>query len=190
MTIGDMKEQARDLFLRQEYAKALFYYSLILRELPEDKEARICAILADMAAEGDQQGQALFDYYLILKEENEAEAEEIIEDLLDSYDFHDAKFEEILQDTAASNAHFEDGITYEDFRELIRSRGSFRRAFEDIMFSTRVIISKKEEFIDFLENLIESGFDEIAMSYLESATMIFPNEKRLRGLFDKLAKGR
>jgi hypothetical protein len=57
------------------------------------------------------------------------------------------------------------------------------------MFSTTVIITKKEDFIDFLDQLIEHGFEEMALTYLESALSVYPSDKLLRKLLKKLAKG-
>ena len=58
------------------------------------------------------------------------------------------------------------------------------------MFSTRVIITKKEDFIDFLDNLIEFGFAEMALTYLENALSVYPSDKLLRKLLKKLAKSK
>ena len=82
----------------------------------------------------------------------------------------------------------ENGIKYEDFMALIESRGSFKEAFEDIMFSTKVIISKKEDFVDFLAKLIENGFIEMSLNYLESAVTLFPNDEQLLLLIKKVQK--
>ncbi len=46
-------------------------------------------------------------------------------------------------------------------------RGSFRVAFEDIMFSTKVAIENKEDFYDFVTKLIDNGFENTAYTYLE-----------------------
>ena len=53
------------------------------------------------------------------------------------------------------------------------------------MFSTKVIISKKEDFIDFLDKLIEHGFIDISFKYLENAVSIFPNEIKFHNLLKK-----
>lgn len=92
--------------------------------------------------------------------------------------FNESEFE------ARINA--ENGIKYEDFMRLIQSRGSFKEAFEDIMFSTKVIISKKEDFVDFLAKLIENGFVEISLNYLENAVTLFPNDEQLLSLIKKV----
>ena len=82
----------------------------------------------------------------------------------------------------------ENGIKYEDFLALIESRGSFKEAFEDIMFSTKVIISKKEDFVDFLAKLIDNGFIEMSLNYLENAITLFPNDEQLLFLIKKVQK--
>ncbi|MCD8477191.1 MAG: hypothetical protein LRY68_04160 [Sulfurospirillum sp.] len=87
-----------------------------------------------------------------------------------------------------SRINAENGIKYEDFLTLIESRGSFKEAFEDIMFSTKVIISKKEDFVDFLSKLIENGFREMSLNYLESAVTLFPNDEQLLSLIKKVQK--
>jgi hypothetical protein len=65
----------------------------------------------------------------------------------------------------------------------------FKRIFENIMFSTKVIITEKEDFVDFLDNLITNGYSEMAMSYLEGALGVYPNDTQLRNLLRRLAKG-
>jgi hypothetical protein len=56
------------------------------------------------------------------------------------------------------------------------------------MFSTKVIITKKEDFIEFLDILIENGYYDMAFNYLENALNIFPIDKQLRQLFEKLSQ--
>jgi hypothetical protein len=70
----------------------------------------------------------------------------------------------------------------------VDSGESFRETFENIMFSTKVIITQKEDFIDFLDNLIDHDFAEMALSYLENALSVYPSDKLLRKLLKKLAK--
>ena len=65
------------------------------------------------------------------------------------------KMMELLSELSASTVDSLDAIKYEDFKKLIESRGSFRIAFEDIMFSTKVAIENKEDFFDFVDKLIE-----------------------------------
>ena len=98
------------------------------------------------------------------------------------------KIEKLLRkkDDFEARINAENGIKYEDFMSLIQSRGSFKEAFEDIMFSTKVIISRKEDFVDFLSKLMENGFVEISLNYLESAVTLFPNDEQLLTLIKKV----
>jgi len=51
---------------------------------------------------------------------------------------------------------------------LIEEKGDFRVAFENIMFSTKVIITNKDDFIDFIKRLISADYQDIALKYLDS----------------------
>ena len=172
-----------DSFYKKDYSLALFYFSLALQEEPESEDARLGAILADMASEKEIEAEALLEYYLLSKENNKENIIEEIINLVDSsaesiYGLIEKKeFQQVIDE--------ENGIEYEDFKELIKQRGSFKKAFEDIMFSTKVLISKKEDFVDFLEKLIDSGFTEMSLNYLESAMSIFPNDKKLLNLVNR-----
>ena len=85
---------------------------------------------------------------------------------------------------------FEDGILYSDFKKIVVDGADFRETFENIMFSTRVIITQKDDFVDFLDRLIENDFAEMALTYLENALSIYPSDKLLRKLLKKLAQGK
>jgi hypothetical protein len=85
---------------------------------------------------------------------------------------------------------FEDGILYSDFKKLLDEGADFKETFENIMFSTKVLITQKEDFIDFLEKLIENGFSEMALAYLENALSLYPTDKVLAKLLKKLVQGK
>ena len=186
MRASKFKERAKNSFFKREYKEALMNFSLALKEAPGDRESKIGAILSDMANENEEQAQALFEYYEFSKENENENAEDIIEDIIDSVDFSIDSITELLSESIEEKLVMENGIAYEDFIELIKIRGNFKRAFEDIMFSTRVMIHKKEDFVDFLEKLIQNGFIDISLSYLESASALFPNDLKIRELFKKI----
>ena len=54
------------------------------------------------------------------------------------------------------------------------------------MFSTKVIIHKKDDFIDFLEKLIDNGFKDVSMNYFENAVQLYPHDKKLQQLVKKV----
>lgn len=176
-------------FYVKNFTEAMLQFALALSEDPKSKEARIGAILCDMAAQNEEQAMALFEYYILTKENGAEDCEDVMEEIINSVEEHSEKIAHLFTENdleALINA--ENGIKYEDFMSLIKSRGSFKEAFEDIMFSTKVIISKKEDFVDFLSKLIDNGFIEMSLNYLESAITLFPNDEQLLSLIKKAQK--
>lgn len=182
------KVEAEDFFLQKRYRDSMHNYANILQNYPNDKDARIGAILSDMAIEREEEAQAIFDYYLILKKRTPHEAAMIVEDVIDTFDFNTDKATGNIMDALETKANEANGISYKDFKVLIKKEGDFKKVFENIMFSTRIIIIGKDEFIDFLNNLIDYGFNEMALNYLDGAVDVFRNDLQIRKLFDKLSE--
>ncbi|MDX1294725.1 MAG: hypothetical protein R3302_00560 [Sulfurimonadaceae bacterium] len=180
---------ANNDFTNAQYENALRNYALVLKDFPDSKEAYNGAILAEMAMSGEAGAEALFDYYSVLREEDAEQADIVIGEILDTMDGTLEELTDLFQEPVKEQLVFEDGITYEDFRKLVEQEGDFKRIFENIMFSTRVVITEKADFIDFLERLMNNGFREMALTYLESAMAIYPNDSQLRRLLRKLAEG-
>ncbi len=181
--------QAKESFSKAEYKSALEKFAEVLQNYPNSKEAFNGVILSEMALSGEDGAEALFDYYEVLKEEDKEQADIIMGEILESMDGSLEKLSEVFAEPLRERLEYEDGILYSDFKKLIDDGGDFKEVFENIMFSTRVIITKKEDFIDFLEKLIAHGFSEMALSYLENALSVYPTEKALRKLLKKLIKG-
>jgi len=177
---------AHDKFDSREYKSALLNYSLILEKDPDDKEARTGAILTEMAMNEEQGAQALYDYYTVLQSSDKELASEVMEEIITSMDGGVDKLSELLNEIQKPETMIDDGISYSDFKELVVESGDFRRTFENIMFSTRVVISDRDDFIDFLELLASHGFDEMAANYIESALQSFPNDEKIREIYRQL----
>ena len=75
----------------------------------------------------------------------------------------------------------QNAISYADFMDAVR-RGGFKSTFEDIMFSTRVMIDNRDDFLEFLQNLIKNDFIEMGLNYIESAAAMFAGDERLNAL--------
>ncbi|NPA59944.1 MAG: hypothetical protein GXO30_05710 [Epsilonproteobacteria bacterium] len=182
--------QAKESFSKSDFQKALEKFAIVLQDYPSSKEAYNGVILSEMALSGESGAEALFDYYEILKSEDTEQADVIMSDILQTMDGTIEKISEIFAEPLRDRLEFEDGILYDDFKQIIEDGESFKETFENIMFSTRVIITKKEDFTDFLENLIEHDYAEMALTYLENALSIYPSDKLLRKLLKKLAKSK
>lgn len=176
-------------FYEKKFSEAMFEFAHALSLDPTSKQARIGAILCDMAVENEEQATALFEYYLLTKANGAEDCEDVIEEIIGSVEENIGKMTHLIHEREfEAKINAENGIKYEDFMSLIESRGSFKEAFEDIMFSTKVIISRKEDFVDFLAKLIENNFVDISLNYLESAVTLFPNDEQLLALIKKVQK--
>jgi len=182
--------QASDSFSQSNYKSALEQYASVLQNYPNSKEAYNGVILSEMAMSGEGGAEALFDYYEILKEEDKESADIIMRDILKNMDGSLEKLSEVFAQPLRDRLEFEDGILYQDFKNLIDEGADFKETFENIMFSTRVIITQKDDFMDFLDKLIEHDFAEMALTYLENALSVYPSDLLLRKLLKKLAKGK
>lgn len=176
-------KRAENEFLEGDFKKALRSYGLILRDNPALDEARVGVFLSDLGSENEDEAHALFDYYQIIKDEKD-NAVDIIDGLIDSLDSTKRNLQELLLDPVEEQVEYGDGIRYSDFLKLVESRGSFKKAFEDIMFSTKVVITDKDEFIDFVTKLSEEGFDEMALGYLDATSQLFGNDQDVLALYN------
>ena len=182
--------QAKESFSKADYKSALEKFAEVLQNYPNSKEAYNGVILSEMAMSGETGAEALFDYYAVLQEEDKEEADAVMEEILQNMDGAIDKIGEIFAQPLRERIEFEDGILYSDFKKLLDEGADFKETFENIMFSTKVIITEKEDFIDFLDKLIEHGFEEMALTYLENALAIYPTDKLLIHLLKKLAEGK
>ncbi len=163
-------ETAKNNFFKREYKKALLHFSLALKDEPYDLDAKIGVLLSDMAMDQEEEAMALFELYEVSRKEGLSGVDDIIESLLSDDDI------EIITEEAKVHQPYEDGIEYRDFISLLENRESFQRALEDLMFSTRIIIHEKEDFMEFVNLLIENNYSNLALNYLESALSLYPHE--------------
>ncbi|MDY3204277.1 MAG: hypothetical protein RBR70_04315 [Arcobacter sp.] len=178
--------EANSLFVQKKFDEALFLYSQLSSNFPQNKEYKVYALFCDIATEDVQKAMSLFDYFSVIKDENLDEAIKYVEDVINAYDGDIDKMMEILKDLSTSTVESLDAIRYEDFKKLIESRGSFRIAFEDIMFSTKVAIENKDDFFDFVTKLIDNDFNTTAYSYLDGFNEYFSYDKEIEKLYKKL----
>lgn len=178
--------EANSFFTQKKFEKALFLYSQLSSNFPDNKEYPIYALFCDIASEDVEKAISLYDYFSVAKEENLDEAIRYIEDIINAYDGDIDKMMEVLKELSTSTVDSLDAIRYEDFKKLIQSRGSFRIAFEDIMFSTKVAIENKDDFFDFVTRLIDNDFNSTAYTYLDGFNEYFSYDKEIEKLYKKL----
>jgi hypothetical protein len=181
MNCDILLERAEKEFLQGEFYNALRAYGIILNDYPTLDEAKVGVYLSDLGTEGGEEAQALFDYYQMIKDERK-NAVDVIEGLIDSLEDSKHHIQALLK-PIEEQVEYTDGIAYSDFLDLIKDKGSFKKTFEDIMFSTKVIITNKDEFIDFVTKLSNDDFDEMALKYLDASTQFFGNDQDILALY-------
>lgn len=175
-------QRAEEEFLQGDFQMALQTYGMLLKDYPGMDEAKVGVYLSDLGTESAEEAQALFDYYHLIKEERE-NAADIIDGLIESLSSTKMQLSELLVDPLQEEVEYGEGIRYSDFLDLVESRGSFRKAFEDIMFSTKVVITDKDQFIDFVTRLAKEGFDEMALNYLDATASLFGDDQDVLALY-------
>ncbi len=186
INIKDVLEEAHGYFANQEYDIAIFLYSQVLSCEPHNTEYKIYPILCDIGSENSEKAQALFEYFTIQKELNQDNALESIKEAISAYDGNNELMMKIFKDFSIQTIESLDAIDYSDFLNLVDSRGSFREAYEDIMFSTKVAIKSKKDLIDFIEQLIDNDFNTTAYSYLDNFQKLFTFDDDISKLYEKL----
>lgn len=184
ISLDTLLTRAEEQFTLGKYENALTTYGLLLKEYPTHSDAQIGVFLCDIGMESGEEAQALFDYYQIIKNEQE-DAGEVMVNLLSTLDTSKDRVNELLN-LDVDRIEYKDGIGYKEFLQFIDERGDFKRAFEDVMFSTRVILKNKEEYIEFINALIEKGQNELAIQFLDSLGNSFGKDQDIYALYHKV----
>ena len=165
----DYKKAGIKAFNKGDFDAAASYFSLAYEKKPDEKLLFLIT-LCSLAKTRRDEAMTLFEIFK-LKDKlgmSPADLDEILGGL-------EAKIDED-EDHEEQNA-----ISYADFMDAVR-RGGFKSVFEDIMFSTRVMIDNRDDFLEFLQNLIKNGFIEMGLSYIETAAVMFAGDERLSAL--------
>ena len=186
--IEKVLEQAHTFFSQKEYDKALFLYSQVASLYPTNIEYQLYCIFCDVSYENDEKAQNLFEYFSVSKDLNFDDAVKFVQETLDTYDNENDKMINLLKDISHTSVESLNAIEYKDFMELVDDRGSFKEAYQDIMFSTKVAISSKDDLVDFIDKLIENNFNDTAYTYLDGFNEFFSYDKDLINLYEKLGK--
>lgn len=183
---NEILDKADILFSNKKYKEAIFLYSQLLSYDLKNKEYKIYCLLCDIALENEEKAQIMFNYFTVSKLEDKNKAIIDIENMINDYDANVNIMNQILNEISNDDVQRLDAIKYSDFLLLVENRGSFKKAYQDIMFSTKVSITKKDDLINFIEQLIENDFDTTAYHYLDGFIPYFKFDKDMSELYTKL----
>lgn len=179
-------DEAHAYFITKQYHRAIFLYSQACLMDPSNIEYRLYCIFCDIGYENDKKAQSLFDYFILSKDIDRDNAIKTVQEVIDAYDGDNDAMMKLLKDISSTSVETLNAIDYKDFIDLVKNRGSFKRAYEDIMFSTKVAITTKEELLDFINNLIENDFKTTAYQYLDGVNEFFTYDQDVSQLYEKL----
>ncbi|MGE4295647.1 MAG: hypothetical protein AB7E49_08100 [Campylobacterales bacterium] len=186
---GFYLKKAEEAFARYDYEAALLFYSLAGQERNASEAVSVGAVLASMAMETPEEAHAVFEFYNVARALDPKNAQALTQALIDSIENHHVY--ESAADLARmlhERAEAENGISYEDFKKLVEENADFRTTFEKVIYSTRVVISDKKDFFEFVEGLIDNGYTEMALAYIDSANAVFPSDEKIRALLNKISE--
>ncbi|NPA27504.1 MAG: hypothetical protein GXN91_00435 [Epsilonproteobacteria bacterium] len=188
MDIESLLNSAERYFLNKEYEMAMRFYSIALGVDRDNTEAYIGVILSDFGMDYKEDAQVLY-YYYQSKKSTTKEPKKMVEQLISSFLSELNSIKDIFELIDADMA-FNEGIEYEDFLSIVEEKSNFKEAFEDAIFSTKVIISQKWQFIDFIKKLTENGYYSVALDYLEAHAPLYENDQEILKLYSLLPKGK
>ncbi|MDY0322243.1 MAG: hypothetical protein RBR23_10985 [Arcobacteraceae bacterium] len=188
LTNSDLKilELANSLYASRKYLKAMQKYSELVSKYPDNEEFKLYILLCDIATENEEKSNMFYDYFSVAKIENLDSAIEYVKGMIKAYDGDVEEITKLLHEISSMAVESLDAIDYKDFLELVQSRGNFKEAFEDIMFSTKVAITSKDDFFDFVNKLIENDFETSAYNYLDGFNEYFSYDSKIQELYKKL----
>jgi tetratricopeptide (TPR) repeat protein len=188
LTSSDLKtlEIANSHYANRKYLKAMQYFGELSKRYPNNEEFNLYILLCDIATENEEKSNMFYDYFTVAKTDNIDNAIEYVKGMIKAYDGDIEEITKLLNEISSVAVDSLDAIDYKDFLELVKSRGSFKEAFEDIMFSTKVAITSKDDFFDFITKLIDNDFKSSAYSYLDGFNQYFSYDTKIQELYKKL----
>jgi two-component sensor kinase czcS len=173
----DYKKLGVKAFYKGRFDEARNFFSLAYG-VKADKKLLFLIMLCSLAKTRQEEAMMLFDVFKV-KDKVGIKPEEM-DEILSALE---SKIDDCSEEIEEQNA-----ISYDDFMDLVEQKGDFRKVFENIMFSTRVLIDNRDDFLDFVRNLIKNDFIEMGLTYLENAATMFKGDERLNSLMREIGR--
>lgn len=170
MTQKELRKSAIKAFKKHDFNRAIALFSLAY-EKDKSHESLLFIELCRLAKDDEDGVVSLFEIYSDDLRKNQSKNLKSVIEIVESTNH---KTNQHLNNT--------NGISYEDFMNIANNTGDFRKTFENIIHSSKIIISSQSELANFIENLIENDYLDLAIYYLEDPKINI----NLRHLVDKL----
>lgn len=179
-------------FESKQYQSAMQLFSDALRLDENDLEAKIGVLLTDMASDFPNESHGFYELYQTMLDNNprslRQKVQQSILESIKSFDNGLEKLSAIFFDEQKDiKAEQISGIFYSDFKAICESK-SFKEAFENLLFSTKIIFTQKEDFYSFLNDLLDNGYAEYCLQYVESMREIVFYDPKLEAILKRLVE--
>lgn len=164
----DYKQIALQYFRKGDLKNAKLYLSLAYEKKPSKALLNLIE-LCEFAGNFPDEGHLLFEFYM-----KNCKVRTINDE-----------FEKILALSQSQRAVNDEALSYMDFLESEKNVG-FKQSFENVIFANKLVISNKNDFLDFLEKLLDNGYTETTLNYIESVAAHFAGDKKFLKLQEKL----
>ena len=159
-----LRQKGISLFRKKLYDQAKIAFCLAYEQNPNNELLSFIELCT--LAKHDQNGvSGLFELYCANISKNQEKNLTLIIDILQKTTY--AQSAQSSQDSS---------ISYEDFCDIVRANGDFGSTFQRVIHSTRIVISNKKSLVDFISRLIDSGFTDLAIHYMETTHTYLTNE--------------
>ncbi|MCR6570652.1 histidine kinase [Campylobacter insulaenigrae] len=166
------KKIAIECFYNKDFKNAKMYFSLAYQKR-KNKRLLTFINICDLALQSPDEAFVFFEFFL--QNYKNVKIDTDLEKLINLS--QSVQLEENSED-------FE-GLSYQDFL-LSEKEVGFKQALENVIISNKLIIDDKEDFVDFLEKLLEYGYKDMLVAYMEDVSPHFYSNYRFIKLSEKL----
>lgn len=159
----------------RNFTLAAHCFGLALLLDSSDKSARIGVLIADIAQDFPKKAEIFTELYQILLASAPRSQQDTIQtqmlDILREFDASLNHISKAVEKEDSLESEQLNGIAYKDFARLCQAKG-FKEVFENLIFSTKIIFTQRDDFHQFLKDLIRYGFKQVALSYIEEMPQV------------------
>jgi len=177
---------AKNYLQKKDFINALKFFSIIYKEDSENIDVKAGVLLSSLSKELQDEILPLNEFYNIAKTFDPKNSYEILESLVESLESGAANMQETSEISLENAIEHENGITFADFKKLYLKNENPKTVLENIFFSTKVIITQKKDFFEFINILIKNDYIDMALNYIDSASTVFPADEKIRELLKKI----
>ncbi|MDR2906358.1 MAG: hypothetical protein LBU73_10450 [Helicobacteraceae bacterium] len=173
--------KAENAMARYDFHTAIALFRAALCKNPSSRAAKSGLLIADFCARSEGEGYKVAEIYQILRASDSKKSKQFILNVIaeiEAQNFANSPLDRLVAE--------QNGISYNDFLEILEAGRGFSDAFESVTRSTNLYISEKREWVDLVERLIDNGYLDAAYRFIESASLSWRSSEQVAALIAKL----